>query len=382
MPQGGGGVGPAEAVRPVSAAPRSSVNVMPVAESKRSKLSMVNSSVTVPPGGTGSSVNDLIRLRSVTVTSRVALAVPLDLRVGKGVPINEVSSPLTLSSMPPPVATTSTLTVHVSIPLSIAPTPTPERLKTLVPGTAVTTGVLEKVQVVDALAGEAISIPVGRLSVNASESAKSGLRELSMVKVRVLLPPSGTVDGAKLLENPGRSVATVKSTASDMLLAALELRVIAGFVWAPGVEAVTSTVTVHVSPSARSPSLRVIVPPPAEAVNMASTQFVEAIAGVPMVMATGNVSVKARSVTGNPVPLAMVNVIVETEPGPMVDGAKDLLNVGVPVLSLVSVNVHVTVSSAATMNVAVAVPVSPVLSLSSQRMLVKVHPAGTNSVEV
>ena len=49
---------------------------------------------------------------------------------------------------------------------------------------------------------------------------------------------------------------------------------------------------------------------------------------------------------------------------------------------LVLVNVQVTSSLTATLNVAVAVPVFPVLSVSSQEMLVSVQPDGTVSVAV
>src|SRR6185369_16969395 len=54
----------------------------------------------------------------------------------------------------------------------------------------------------------------------------------------------------------------------------------------------------------------------------------------------------------------------------------------VMVASLVLVNVHVTFSPAATMNVAMPLVVLPVLSLSSHVMLVSFQPAGTVSAEV
>ena len=232
-----------------------------------------------------------------------------------------------MSSMPAPVARTSTVTVHVA-PIANKAKPAVAVVMTLVPGTAVSG---RPVQVVDALAGSAISIPVGRLSVNPRRDTGDPLRELSMVNVKVLLPPSGTVDGAKLLENPGRSVATVKSSVAVPLSGPLEVRTLDVFVCAPGVPAVTSTLTVHVSPPPSRPSLKVIVPPPAGAVTTPSSQVVAAFAGVAMSTSpgtVGRVSVKARSVTGVPVPLVIVNVSVETEPGPIVSGAKTLLNAG------------------------------------------------------
>ena len=106
-----------------------------------------------------------------------------------------------------PVAITSTVTVQVDI----AATP-PVLLTTLVPGTAVTTGVVKKLQSLAALEGPATSIPVGRLSVNVRNREKDGLRELSMANVRVLRPPRATVLGEKLLENPMRVVTTIRSS--------------------------------------------------------------------------------------------------------------------------------------------------------------------------
>ncbi len=97
--------------RPERAAARSSVKAMSVAESSRSKLKIVKSSVTVPPGGTGSSTNDLARAIRVTVTSSVALALPHE---SASPPTVAVRSPETLSSAPMPVAVTSTTTVHVA----------------------------------------------------------------------------------------------------------------------------------------------------------------------------------------------------------------------------------------------------------------------------
>jgi hypothetical protein len=81
---------------------------MSVALSSRSRLLMVNSRVTVLPGGTGSSVKDLTSERGSTVTSRTALAFPLDT---VGLPL--LSSPVVLPSMPAPVAMTSTLIVQL-----------------------------------------------------------------------------------------------------------------------------------------------------------------------------------------------------------------------------------------------------------------------------
>jgi hypothetical protein len=116
------------------------------------------------------------------------------------------------------------------------------------------------------------------------------------------------------------------------LLPALELKVIAGLVCAPGVLAVTSTVMMHDALPLSWPSAKSIVLPPFGALRPAPAgaiaQEVDATAGLAMVIAAGSVSVKARSVTGEALPLVIVIVIVDTFPGPMVFGVKTLLIVG------------------------------------------------------
>ena len=124
-----------------------------------------------------------------------------------------------LLSSPPAVAVTSTVTVQVAPAATAgkAPMPLASRVITLVPASAVRVGGSTAVpQVVEALAGSAISIPVGRLSVKSRLSTFEALAMLLIVKVRVLLPPRGTIPGAKILENPGRVVATVRSTGDDV----------------------------------------------------------------------------------------------------------------------------------------------------------------------
>jgi hypothetical protein len=116
-----------------------------------------------------------------------------------------------------------------------------------------------------------------------------------------------------------------------MLLPALELKVTAGLVCIPGVLAVTSTVTVQDEKLASSASESVMVEPPLGALKLPAEsrgQSVEAIAGSAIITAAGKASVKAILVTGVPLPLVIVNVIVLTLPGPIVSGVKTLLSVG------------------------------------------------------
>ena len=211
---------------PGSTPARSSMNAMLVAEKSRFRLLMVNSSVTVPPGGTGSSRNDLLKAISVTVTSSVALALPTG--TGTSGARSMLSCPVTLSSMPLPVAVTSTVTMQLS-PASNAGKPRlplEKREMTLVPGVVVSVagerGSSQSVK--EALAGSAMTIPTGKMSVKLKSSASEPKAGLSIVNVRVLRPPRGTLDGEKLLENPGRSSSTVKLAVASPLLPALEVR--------------------------------------------------------------------------------------------------------------------------------------------------------------
>ena len=94
--------------------------------------------------------------------------------------------------------------------------------------------------------------------------------------------------------------------------------------------AVTSTVTVQVSPAPTLPPLKVIVPPPSAAVTMPSTQVVEAFAGSAIATAPGKTSVKASSVTVPPALLPMVKVRVVVLPGPIVLGENAFEKAGGP----------------------------------------------------
>ena len=89
---------------------------------------------------------------------------------------------------------------------------------TLVPGVAVTvvSGKPALMQSVVALEGSATTMPMGRLSVNSRLPTGAALAPLSMVNVSVLVSPREMELGAKLLENPGRVVTTVRLTGDDM----------------------------------------------------------------------------------------------------------------------------------------------------------------------
>ena len=66
--------------------------------------------------------------------------------------------------------------------------------------------------------------------------------------------------------------------------------------------------------------LRGRVDPPSGAVTTPSIHVVTALAGVAMVVPAGRLSVNARSLTGDELPLVMVKVRVAVLPGPIVAG--------------------------------------------------------------
>jgi hypothetical protein len=105
------------------------------------------------------------------------------------------------------MASTSTVTVQVTPasnarnPLTLNPLVTSET--TFVPALAVRVCPFPVGQSVEAFAGEAITIPVGRLSVKDKLIILEVFAELSIVKVSVLHFPRSTVAGEKDFEKPG-----------------------------------------------------------------------------------------------------------------------------------------------------------------------------------
>jgi hypothetical protein len=196
----------------------------------------------------------------------------------------------------------------------IVPTP---RFIVLVPATAVRA----RVQSVEAFAGLAISIPVGRLSVNPVKiEKKSWLEELSMVKLKVLLPPRGTELGTKFLENPGRVDTTFKSSVAGPLLPSLEVKAPEVLVCVPTTLLLTLTLTIQLCELATFPLVKIMVPPPSGALTIPSVHVVNALAGLAITTPLGSGSVKAKSTTGAGLKLVMVKISVETLPGPILSG--------------------------------------------------------------
>lgn len=82
---------------------------------------------------------------------------------------------------------------------------------TLVPGVAVSVPP-KQADDTEALAGVAITMPVGRLSVKFRKNAGDGLALLSIVNVSVLRLPRAIGLGEKPLVKPGRVVTTIRSS--------------------------------------------------------------------------------------------------------------------------------------------------------------------------
>lgn len=174
--------------------------------------------------------------------------------------------------------------------------------------------------------GVAMVIPAGKASKNSKVTISASFAVLSMVNVKVLIPPRGMVSGLKLFEKPGRPGSTVSVASVGPWLPALEVR--SPVVFKPVAVAVTLTVTTHALEAPSLAPLRLMVVPPSGAVSTASTQLVNALAGSAIVIPVGKVSVKARSETGSELLLVISNRSVEALPGPMVAGVNDLLNAG------------------------------------------------------
>jgi hypothetical protein len=251
-----------------------------------------------------------------------------------------VSKPVVFLAIPNPRAATSTDTVQeepAATPEVLKPPPEPYAIILLPGWAAITPPVTEtdpkkessKVpkQEVAALGGSATIIPAGRLSVNVILNISIEFAVLSMVKVRVDLPPWEMDEGKKLLKKPGRFVATVRSAAAGPLLPSLEVRSPLTLVWVPGVLAVTFTLMRQEEEGLMAPSLKVMVAPPSGASRI-PPHSETAWAGVAMVTPAGRVSIKASSVTEVPLELTMVNCRAAILPGPMVLGEKLRLKAG------------------------------------------------------
>ena len=134
------------------------------------------------------------------------------------------------------------------------------------------------VQVVDSAADVATVMPVGRMSVKSRLSTAATLPVLSTVKISVVTPPPSMISATKALLKPG-GVTTLKVAAAVPLEPATEVRGPEVLRWAPGVELVTSTETVHEPVVVTEPPLKLTVEPPATAVIAPPAQVVVA-AGV------------------------------------------------------------------------------------------------------
>ena len=182
---------------------------------------MVNSRSTVSPGATGSLVKDFVRSRSALVTVSVSEAFPALTKSAS-------KSPDTFVREPTLLPTTSTVTVQVAPAARTGRTgrkPSALRITDVPPAGAVkTVGKRPLSQSVLALAGEAMTMPVGKLSVKSRFGIPLALSVLSIVNVRVDVPPKLTLDGAKDLEKPGWEVLTVREPDALPLLPADDVK--------------------------------------------------------------------------------------------------------------------------------------------------------------
>jgi len=121
------------------------------------------------------------------------------------------------------------------------------------------------------------------------------------------------------------------SVAVPLLGASLEVTTLDVFVYVPGIEAVTSTVTVHVPKAAIDPPPNDIEPAPATAVTVPAQSVVAFVVPATTIDpgVVGNVSLNATPVNSVPVfGFVIVNVSVETPPSLIGSGAKFFVIVG------------------------------------------------------
>ena len=133
----------------------------------------------------------------------------------------------------------------------------------VVPGVAVS---VPPMQVLVALASDAITTPAGRLSVKSRPVAETVLAVLSMVEVRVLVPPDAIGLGVNCLLNPGGGFTVVFSVTFVSLLPVLgsvvadETETVLVITPAVLVLVVTMIVIVGAVPTARLARVQVTTP--------------------------------------------------------------------------------------------------------------------------
>ena len=180
------------ATNPGSTIVRSLVKEIPERPTAVSVFVIVKDRVTVSPGVMGSSINDRLSVGSATTaTSRVSIAGPL-------LPLEEVKALVVFTCIPMVVLVTSTWIVQRD-PAAMTPS---IYTNNPVPSLAVKS---PPTQFVDAFAGVASTITSGRLLVKSRSLATRVLALLSMVNVKVLIPPWEMTSGEKVLVKVGGS---------------------------------------------------------------------------------------------------------------------------------------------------------------------------------
>jgi hypothetical protein len=146
---------------------------------------------------------------------------------------------------------------------------------------------------------------------------------LSIVKVRVLMPPPMIVPGPKAFASAGGWSPTVNEAVAVPLDPAADVNSPVVFTCTPAALLVTSTLTVHELPAATVPPLYVITPDPETAVSVPPVHVVEAFAGAATSIPAGRLSVKLRPVAARALAeLSIVKVSVLTPPKRIEFGAK------------------------------------------------------------
>jgi hypothetical protein len=177
--------------------------------------------------------------------------------------------------------------------------------------------------------GVATASPAGMGSVNATPLSAVFVFEFAMVKVSEVDPPRLIVDVPNALEIEGASPTEKFAAAVLPVPPLVEVMALVVLVYAPGVELVTSTLTVHATFAGIEPPERLMVPVPAVAPRVPPQEPVRLL-GEATTMPAGKLSVNAtpKSVTVFAAGLAAVKVSVEVPFGAIRLGVKALASDG------------------------------------------------------
>jgi hypothetical protein len=296
---------PLATVRPAG---KTSVNVTPVIPSEALVLVMVNVRLVVPPSGIVAAPKALLIVGGVaTVSVAVLLPIPVP-------PLVDVTAPVVLFLTPPVAPVTVTLNVQVPPAAMVAPD------SVIVLGFVVVSVPPHGVELPVATVN-----PAGRLSVNPTPVNPTVEFGFVIVKLRLVVPPTGIFAAPNDLAIVGGASTVIEAVAVVVPVPpSLEVTVLLVLFLTPAVVAVKSTFTVQVPPPAATiPPLNVREVSPAFGANV-PPHPVLAFGVLATANPDGSASVNPTPVRGVvELLLVIVNVRVVVPPSGIVGAAND-----------------------------------------------------------